>query len=434
MTKRFLIILMMVFWCNVSFAEALQISKCFKERDENLYNMAKMYMENENMSDSLKKGFEKIVEKGGWIDKSEFYNRSFYLVDFNKNIITHVIEPSELRLSMNKTLDDLARKDGDSESMIASNQRQRNENYNKVWELDFVSKELIIGKIFAYKTGSAHVLEYENDNTIVRSELRIDLKTGGAKEILWPEGTYGISKKKFEELLLRPVSKEEFKIGFEKQTTSYQCEKSQSSESGDQMASSGSGFFINKKGYLVTNNHVIAECKGKSKITFKEKEVETELIAKDKTLDLAILRAKVEPKNFLEFSSKRPEKLQKVIVAGYPFGKGLSDDLKFTQGIISSLKGFEDNSNELQIDAAINSGNSGGPIVNEDGKLVAVAVSGLSKDKSEGINFGVKASSVMNFLDVNTIKYSYSKSSTFSLNNKELNKLLEESTVYTFCN
>ena len=200
------------------------------------------------------------------------------------------------------------------------------------------------------------------------------------------------------------------------------------------MASSGSGFFINKKGYLVTNNHVIAECKGKSKITFKEKEVETELIAKDKTLDLAILRAKVEPKNFLEFSSKRPEKLQKVIVAGYPFGKGLSDDLKFTQGIISSLKGFEDNSNELQIDAAINPGNSGGPIVNEDGKLVAVAVSGLSKDKSEGINFGVKASSVMNFLDVNTIKYSYSKSSTFSLNNKELNKLLEESTVYTFCN
>ena len=97
-------------------------------------------------------------------------------------------------------------------------------------------------------------------------------------------------------------------------------------------------------------------------------------------------------------------------------------------------KGFEDNSNELQIDAAINSGNSGGPIVNEKGKLVAVAVSGLSKDKSEGINFGVKASSVMNFLDVNTIKYSYSKSSTFSLNNKELNKLLEESTVHTFCN
>ena len=88
----------------------------------------------------------------------------------------------------------------------------------------------------------------------------------------------------------------------------------------------------------------------------------------------------------------------------------------------------------MQIDAAINPGNSGGPIVNEDGDLVAVAVSGLAKDITEGINFGIKGSSVMNFLDVNSINYTYSKSSNFSFGNKKLNKLLEESTVYTFCN
>ncbi len=197
---------------------------------------------------------------------------------------------------------------------------------------------------------------------------------------------------------------------------------------------SGSGFFINKKGYFVTNNHVIAECKSKSKITFNKKDIEADLIAIDATLDIALLKADVRPKNFLKFSNERPEKLQKVIVAGYPFGKGLSDDLKFTQGIISSLKGYADNSNELQIDAAINPGNSGGPIVNEDGDLVAVAVSGLAKDITEGINFGIKGSSVMNFLDVNSINYTYSKSSNFSFGNKKLNKLLEESTVYTYCN
>jgi len=205
-----------------------------------------------------------------------------------------------------------------------------------------------------------------------------------------------------------------------------------SSESQD--IASGSGFFINRQGYFVTNNHVIAECRSKSKITFNKKDVEADLIAKDATLDIALLKADVRPKNFLKFSNERPEKLQKVIVAGYPFGKGLSDDLKFTQGIISSLKGYADNSNELQIDAAINPGNSGGPIVNEGGNLVAVAVSGLSKDITEGINFGIKSSSVMNFLDVNSIDYTYSKSSTFSFGNKKLNKLLEESTVYTFCN
>ena len=198
--------------------------------------------------------------------------------------------------------------------------------------------------------------------------------------------------------------------------------------------SSGSGFFINKNGYFITNNHVIEDCRSRSQITFKNKDIEVDLIAKDPNLDLAVLKANVSPDNFLKFSSDRPEKLQKIIVAGYPFGKGLSDDLKFTQGIISSLKGFEDNSNELQIDAAINPGNSGGPIVDEKSNLVAVAVSGLSKEVAEGINFGIKSSSVMNFLDVNSIKYSYSKTSDKNVGNKKLSKILEEATIYTYCN
>jgi S1-C subfamily serine protease len=197
---------------------------------------------------------------------------------------------------------------------------------------------------------------------------------------------------------------------------------------------SGSGFFINNKGYFVTNYHVIAECNDKSKISFKQEDVDAKLIAKDQFLDLALLRAKVKPKSFLYLSADPLEKIQTIYVAGYPFGKGLSDDLKITQGIISSLKGFGDNSNEIQIDAAINPGNSGGPIVNDDGELIAVAVSGLAKDLTEGINFGIKVSSVKNFLDVNKAKYSTSSLTKFSMSNKKLNDILEESTVYTFCN
>jgi len=199
------------------------------------------------------------------------------------------------------------------------------------------------------------------------------------------------------------------------------------------VSQSGSGFFINNKGYFVTNNHVVEGCI-QSKITFNEKSVNAELIAKDETLDLALLRANVKPKDYLNISDDPPEKMQKVFVAGYPFGKGLSDDLKFSQGIISSVKGFADNSNQIQIDAAINSGNSGGPIVNEDGDLVAVAVSGLDKSKSEGIGFGIKASSVKNFLEVNDAKYSSSSLISFGMSNKKLNKLMEASAVYTFCN
>jgi len=213
----------------------------------------------------------------------------------------------------------------------------------------------------------------------------------------------------------------------------YQCEKPSGSSSSEDVASSGSGFFINNKGYFITNNHVVKGCK-QSKITFKEESVDAEVVATDQTLDLALMKAKVKPKNYLNLSDEPPEKLQKIYVAGYPFGKGLSDDLKLTQGIISSVKGYKDNSNQIQIDAAINSGNSGGPIVNEDGDLVGVAVSGLNKSKSEGIAFGIKSAAVKNFLDVNKIKYSTSSLMNFGMSNKKLNNLLEDSAVYTFCN
>ena len=239
--------------------------------------------------------------------------------------------------------------------------------------------------------------------------------------------TVNLEKKEIEEYMLYS------KLG-NSITSIYKCEGGKNSQSSDtDVASSGSGFFINNKGYFVTNNHVVKGCK-QSKITFKEEEVDAELIATDETLDLALLRAKVKPKDYLDISDDPPEKMQRIFVAGYPFGKGLSDDLKFTQGIISAVKGYADNSNQIQLDAAINPGNSGGPIVNEDGDLVAVAVSGLDKSKSEGIGFGIKASSVKNFLEVNNVKYSSSSLINFGFGEKKLVKLMEASTVYTFCN
>ena len=139
----------------------------------------------------------------------------------------------------------------------------------------------------------------------------------------------------------------------------------------------------------------------------------------------------VTPKSYLKFSNYHPKKLQKIYVAGYPFGKGLSDDLKISSGIISSLKGLKDNSNELQIDAAINNGNSGGPIVGGGGELVAIAVSGLAKEVSEGINFGIKSSAAVNFLGANDI--SVSKINKSNVDSDDLLTILEESTLFISC-
>ena len=197
----------------------------------------------------------------------------------------------------------------------------------------------------------------------------------------------------------------------------------------DQAGSSGTAFFINKKGYLLTNNHVVEGCT-LSKISYKNKDYDTKLIATDKTLDLALLKAEVKPKTFLNFSNDEAKKLNKVYVAGYPLGKGLSDDLKISSGIVSSIKGFEDNSNEIQIDAPINPGNSGGPIINENGDLIAIAVAGMTE--AQNINFGIKSSAAERFLMSNNINPKKSMYPGIKDNNQLL-EILEEGTVYTYC-
>ena len=109
----------------------------------------------------------------------------------------------------------------------------------------------------------------------------------------------------------------------------------------DLYASQGTSFFISNNGYMVTNYHIIDKCDDNVKIKYKTKDYDVRVVAKDRILDLALLEAKnVGRTKYLSLSSDPPEKLQKIIAVGYPFGKWISDDLKFTSGIISSIKGL----------------------------------------------------------------------------------------------
>jgi len=212
----------------------------------------------------------------------------------------------------------------------------------------------------------------------------------------------------------------------------YKCEKSHNIASGGSTGSSaGTAFFVNNQGNIVTNNHVVERCSGPVKLFYNRKEYTAKVVAKDGNLDLAVLSSDVKPSQYLKLSKKSGDKLDRVIAAGYPLGHKISDELKVTSGIVSATKGWKDNINEIQIDAALNPGNSGGPVVNDAGNLLGVAVAGL-KDK-QNLNFAIKSKAVKDFLDVNKISYS-TAAMDFDMDNKKRLKLLEESTVFIFCN
>ena len=282
---------------------------------------------------------------------------------------------------------------------------------NIKYTITFADEKLITAK-------GKHIMDNAPDDSYYTlAELEINLENGEIRITQRAETAPGQEFIR----MMKKMSGDTFNL--------YRCKFESFQESKE--GSSGTAFFINKKGYLLTNNHVVEGCT-LSKISYKNKDYDTKLIATDKTLDLALLKAELKPKTFINFSNNEAKKLNTIYVAGYPLGKGLSDDLKISSGIVSSLKGFEDNSNEIQIDAPINPGNSGGPIINENGDLIAIAVSGMAKDQTEGINFGIKSSAAERFLKSNNINIDKSLYSR-SKNKEQLLNILEEGTVYTYC-
>ncbi len=155
----------------------------------------------------------------------------------------------------------------------------------------------------------------------------------------------------------------------------------------------GSGFVIESSGYIVTNQHVIAQA-NEIKVKFQdETELKAKLIGQDKLTDLALL--KVEPEKSLphvEFADSDKARVgHSVIAIGNPFGLGGT----VTSGIISAFN-RDINSGPydsfIQTDASINKGNSGGPLFNLDGKVVGINSAIFSPTGgSVGIGFSIPA-------------------------------------------
>jgi len=204
-------------------------------------------------------------------------------------------------------------------------------------------------------------------------------------------------------------------------------------------ASSGTGFFISSKGHIVSNNHVIDACHTVN-INYQGDIKPAKVISRDRANDLALLQVDINPKDIFVISSNDAMLLEEVYVAGYPFGKSVSSSIKVTKGVVSSLSGLGDNFSNIQIDAALQPGNSGGPIINNEGSVVGVAVAKLDFKQAiktygaipENINFGVKSSVVFSFTKANNIQINKSNKEKIT-NKKQLAEKIQNATVYLDC-
>ena len=195
--------------------------------------------------------------------------------------------------------------------------------------------------------------------------------------------------------------------------------------------SSGSGFFISSSGRIVTNFHVIDQCE-KVFVNFKGSAFQSKTLAIDRMNDLAILETKIRSDLFYSISNEDVSLLEEIIAAGFPLGKKVSAAIKATQGSVTALAGYGDNYSEFQTDASLNSGNSGGPIIDNKGNIIGVAVSVYGKQKGiESFNFGIKSSVLRTFLKSNNI--SIKDPNTKALTKKELGNIITNATVYIEC-
>ncbi len=195
-------------------------------------------------------------------------------------------------------------------------------------------------------------------------------------------------------------------------------------------ASSGTGFFVSTNGHMVTNNHVIESC-DTVKAHYKGRELDANILFVDRANDLAIIKANIKPNKVFAVSDEDVSLLEDIIVAGYPLGKNISASIKTFKGSVTALAGYGDNFSNFQIDASLSSGNSGGPIINQKGNVVGVAVEKLIEVGVEGFNFGVKSSTLKTFASSNQFKFQ--DPSTEELSNKELGQLITEATIYLEC-
>ena len=199
---------------------------------------------------------------------------------------------------------------------------------------------------------------------------------------------------------------------------------------------SGTGFALTANGLIITNSHVV---EGSNNITVKgvdgnfNKTYKAKLMAVDKNNDLAIIQ--IDEPSFKSFGnipftiqSKTSEVGTSIFVLGYPLRASMGDEIKLTNGIISSKSGYQGDITTYQISAPVQPGNSGGPMFDSKGNLIGVINAKLVG--AENASYAIKTSYLLNLVE--TLSNVPKLQSVSSIGNKPLSDQVKVLKKFTY--
>ena len=157
----------------------------------------------------------------------------------------------------------------------------------------------------------------------------------------------------------------------------------------------GSGFFVGNNGYLLTNAHVVGDSKSVQIITSSGMEIEGQVIRKNKSRDVSLIKVPLKITNSLYLKFQIPDIASDVYAAGTPIDEALKTTV--TKGIISNIR--VDNASGLkfiQADASISPGNSGGPLFDKFGNVIGISVAKYNTNSAEGLGLFIPLQDAFN--------------------------------------
>lgn len=174
-----------------------------------------------------------------------------------------------------------------------------------------------------------------------------------------------------------------------------------------------SGFFINSAGHVLTNAHVIANCRDLSIARGPSLRYPASVLATDPAHDLAVIGSAYLPSHWARFQPDLPRVGETAVVVGYPLRGVLAFQPNVTSGNISALAGLQGDVRYIQISAPVQAGNSGGPLMTLTGGIsgvVSATVNAIRIAQSTGtipqnVNFAIHAAVARQFLGINRIPY-----------------------------